>query len=111
MSEPVRFFLDEHQDRVLLTALRRAGIDADSVVTAGRRTLSDESHIEWARREGRVIVTFDPDFVEIAWSGVDHAGIAYCHGRKLSIGALIRRLTEIHATETAESMSGRVVFL
>jgi hypothetical protein len=55
----LRFFTDEDVYGAVAPALRREGIDAVSTPEAGRRGQSDESQLEWASSEGRVLVTFN----------------------------------------------------
>lgn len=55
----IRFFTDEDVYGAVATALRRARIDALSTPEVRRRGQSDESQLEWASAEGRVIVTFN----------------------------------------------------
>ncbi|HEY3026906.1 MAG TPA: DUF5615 family PIN-like protein [Pyrinomonadaceae bacterium] len=63
MADRIRFHLDEHVDPAIATALRRAGIDVTTTNDAGLRTKDDEVHLNFARSEGRVIVTRDQDFL------------------------------------------------
>jgi len=55
----IRFFTDEDVYGVIAVALRAAGYDARSAPESGRRGESDESQLEWAGNEGRVLVTFN----------------------------------------------------
>lgn len=85
---PIRFHLDENVDHAVGVGLRRRGIDvttaSDSQLIGG----SDLDHVEFALREGRVIVTHDADFLRIAHKGPAHAGIAFCRARDWSIGEM-----------------------
>jgi uncharacterized protein with PIN domain len=106
----VRFLLDEHLGRALASGLQRRGIEAATVHDVGRRSASDESHLLWARENGWVLATGDQDFVRLAAVHLDHAGIAFYPNRR-SIGTLVRRLSELAAAETMESMRGRVEYI
>ena len=86
MNEQIRFHLDEQVNSRIARELRRRGIDVTTTVEAGLRTHSDESQLEFSRREGRVIVTHDDDFLSMANSNSDHPGIAYCKQNTRSIG-------------------------
>jgi len=77
MADRIRFHLDEHVDPAIATALRRAGIDVTTTVEAGLRTKNDEAQLQFARTEGRVIVTRDQDFLRLAAQMGDHRGIVF----------------------------------
>lgn len=72
--ERIRFHLDENVDPVIATALRRYGIDVTTTVEAGLRSVDDNGQLAYARREGRVIVTHDEDFLRLAVGDMAHAG-------------------------------------
>lgn len=76
-TERIRFHLDENVDPVIAIALRRYGIDVTTTVEAGLRTADDESQLAFAKRESRVVVTHDDDFLRLAARDADHPGIAY----------------------------------
>ena|SRR5580765_3814540 len=76
MADRIRFHLDEHVDPAIATALRRAGIDVTTTNEAGLRTKDDQAHLEFARAEGRVIVTRDQDFPRLASTTI-HSGIVF----------------------------------
>lgn len=65
MAERIRFHLDEHVDPDVARALRQHRIDVSTTVEAGLRMASDTDQLDYARREGRVLVTHDADFC--AW--------------------------------------------
>ena len=77
MADRIRFHLDEHVDPAIATALRRAGINVSTTIEAGLRTKNDESHLQFARAEERVIVTRDHDFLCFAAQIGDHRGIVF----------------------------------
>ena len=77
MSKAVRFYLDEHVGHAIAKGLRRRSIDVLTLREASMLGASDEEHIAFARRQGRVIVTYDDDFLRLAAEVPDHAGIVY----------------------------------
>lgn len=111
MAQRIRFHLDENVDPVIATALRQYGIDVTTTVSAGLRTSGDEAQLAFARREGRVLVTHDNDFLRLAAQDPDHSGIAYCHLEARSIGEVIRGLRLIYEVLLPEEMRGHVEFL
>lgn len=91
--------------------LRRHEIDVLTAQESGRCGASDRDQLEFAFQEGRVLVTFDPDFLMLHKSGLSHAGICWCPEQKHSIGQLIQALLLIHGVLDGESMKNHVEFL
>lgn len=77
---------------------------------AGTLKASDETHVERARAEGRVIFTQDDDFLRLHAAGTDHAGIVYTP-QGTSIGDIIRGLMLIYQVLDTEDMRGHVEYL
>ena len=98
-------------DPDIARALRRYGIDVTTTVDAGLRTGDDPAHLDFIRREGRVIVTHDADYLRHASQSSDHPGIAYCHMGARSIGEIIRSLILIYEVLTPKEMGGHVEYL
>lgn len=86
-------------------------VDALTVQDAGRRGASDLEQLRYAFDEGRVLVTFDPDYLEIVDTGIEHAGIAWCRSTKYSVGELINSLLCVHAVITPEEMRNHIEYL
>lgn len=92
--------------------LRAAGFDAISTPEAGRLSESDISQLEWAAREGRVLLTFNvSDFARLHFDwltqGRHHAGLIV----QRPIGDTIRRATNLGNTLSAEEMQDRLEYL
>ena len=110
----VRFFTDEDVYANVAPALRRAGFDAISTPESGRLGESDEAQLDWATREGRVIVTFNVAHFATLHSewlnrSRSHAGMIVSSQRP--IGDLIRRLLNLAAAVDADRMRNRIEFL
>ena len=110
----VRFFTDEDLYGAIAAALRRAKVDVCSTPEVGRRGHSDESQLEWASAQGRVLVTFNvAHFTELhaTWlrQGRRHAGIVVSSQRP--IGDVVRRLMHLSTELDAESMCDHLQFL
>lgn len=108
------FFLDEDIYRATTSSLRKAGYDVTSTPETGRLGESDESQLQWASGESRVIVTFNvAHFAKLhsEWmkQGRHHAGIIVSSQR--SVGDLSRRLLHLAATLDADAMKDRLEFL
>lgn len=111
MSDRIGFFLDQHIPEAVTRGLERRGVDALSAQDAGRCGLSDLEQLEYARREQRVIVTFDDDFLTLAALGITHTGIAFSPASKYSIGELLRALLLIYEILTPSEMHNHIEFL
>jgi predicted nuclease of predicted toxin-antitoxin system len=111
MSVDIRFHLDENVHHAVADGLRRRGVEVTTSPEAGLRSAEDERHVEFARSEGRVIFTHDPDFLRLNALGVNHHGIAFCQVGTRSIGEIIRALFDLWLHETAEAMQNRVMYL
>lgn len=107
----IRWHLDEHVDRAVANALRGRGIDVTTTIDAALISASDEDHVAFALREGRVIFTHDADYLRLASQGVRHAGIAYCPPNHQRIGRIIRWLTLLSDVSSNEEMVGKIEFL
>ena len=71
---------------------------------------TDQQHLEFASREGRVMFTQDEDFLKFHAAGLEHAGIVYAH-QGTSIGDVIRGLMLVRQLLSAEEMKQQVEFL
>lgn len=111
MAPAIRFHLDEHVDTAVAEGLRRRAIDVTTTVDADLLGEDDLVHLSYARAEGRVIFTNDPDFLRLHDQGVQHSGIVYCHQQSRSIGEVIRGLELIWEILEPEEMQNRVEFL
>ncbi len=111
MAEPVRYFFDQHIHAAVAHGLQNQGLDVLTAQDAGRCGLDDPDQLQFATAEGRVLVTHDTDFLVLAASGVQHAGIAWCHAKKYSIGELIQMLVLLHNVYDADGMKNCVEYL
>jgi predicted nuclease of predicted toxin-antitoxin system len=75
MPRKIRFYLDEHVPRAVVQGLRERGVDIKTVVEAGLLSASDDTHVQQARAERRVIFTQDSDFLRLHAAGDPHCGI------------------------------------
>jgi len=107
----IKFHLDEHIDPAIAAALRHHGIDVTTTLESGLRTEGDEAQWAFVRRENRVMVSHDPDFLRFASGTTSHPGIAFCHMGTLSVGEIVGRLILIHEVLLPEEMEGRVEYL
>ena len=69
MAEPIRFYFDQHVQGAVAAGLRQNGVDVLTAQEAGRCGLSDPDQLAFAAAEGRVMVTFDSDYLALHQSG------------------------------------------
>ena len=110
MAERIRFHLDEHVDPAIAMALRRAGIDVTTTNEAGLRTKDDEIHLDFARAEGRVIVTRDQDFLSMSRRVTDHSGIVFYTANQ-SMREIIEGLILIYEIMVPGELAGNIEYL
>lgn len=91
--------------------LRRRGVDVLTAQEAGRCSLPDDAQLAFASQAGRVLVTFDADFLALAVSGVRHAGLIFCSATKYTVGELIAALLLAHSVLEPDDMRDHVEFL
>ncbi|PSQ97968.1 MAG: hypothetical protein BRD55_00780 [Bacteroidetes bacterium SW_9_63_38] len=106
----VRYYLDEHIAEAVATGLRNRGIDVRTLSEAGMLGAGDEDHLAYAYEEGRVLVTYDDDFLRLAAQIEEHGGVALAP-QEQSIRELVRGPTLIAEEMEREEMEGHVEFL
>ena len=104
------FLTDEHIASAVALGLRARGIDAATAAEARQLGASDAALLAFARTEGRVLITADPDHLHLHADGTPHAGILFAP-RKAGIGILIGGAMLIAEVLSAEEMANRVEFL
>ncbi len=108
MADALRFYLDQHIYGAVAAGLRHHGIDVLTCQEAGRCGLTDTEQLAFATVEGRVIVTFDPDFLALHNSGIAHEGIAWRPATKYPIGQRIQMLVLLHGVADRAAMRARL---
>jgi hypothetical protein len=112
VAEPLRFYLDQHIHSAIASGLRQHGIDVLTAQEAGQCGLSDTDQLAFATSEERVMVTHDTDYLELAASGVAHAGIAWGDATKYRlVGPLLQMLLLLHGVLDRDDMRNRVEYL
>lgn len=107
----IRFHLDESADGRLGRALRRRGFDITFPVEVGLLESSDEEHLAFAFREGRVVITQDDDFLKLHHSGTKHAGIAYYKPGRHTVAELVSFVCLLHDCLESAEMVGQIQYL
>ena len=106
-TSAVKFYLDENLSPEIRNQLRLQGID----VIRGPLRAKDTRHLHRATAMGRVVCTEDRDFLRLASSGIEHAGIIRGRQRRHSIGDWVKYLQLVHAACDAEEMRNTVSFV
>jgi hypothetical protein len=111
-------FIDEDScDARFIAELRRLGFDVVTVYELGRASFADESHVEFATQEDRLIVTAnDHDFRRIQgeWghAGRSHPGmLIWSQERWKSPEGLARRIAEVAGEFDSDSLRDAVFYL
>jgi predicted nuclease of predicted toxin-antitoxin system len=107
----IKFYFDESVELAASEQTLASGLDAVSAHSLEALGDKDTTHLARATQMGRVLCTYDADFLRLASTGLGHAGIVYAKPRKISIGGWIRELRSLHARQTAEEMIDQVIFL
>ena len=82
MSAAIKFYTDTHIAKAVAVQLRARGVDVVRCEEVGLAEVDDLEHLEYATREGRVVISADRDFLRLhaRWQaeGKRHSGIMYC---------------------------------
>ena len=107
----MKFYLDEHIPKGVVEGLRRRGVDVLTVQEAGRLGDSDEKQLAFATREGRVLVTFDDDFLRLDAAGIPHTGIVFSQTGRQTVGELIESLMLVANVIEPNEMKNHIEFI
>jgi Domain of unknown function (DUF5615) len=111
MADVIRLYADQHYPAPVIAGLCRRGIDVLTAQDANLCGASDPDQLAFATQQGRVLISFDSDFLHLHQSGLAHSGIAWCPATKHSIGALIQMLVLLQNVVPASEMIGQVEYL
>lgn len=111
---PIRFFTDEDVYGSVARRLRELGFEATSTPEADRLGATDQTQLEWAVQEGRVLLTFNvADFARLhgEWMSLPrhHADLVVSSQRP--VGDLLRRVMSLASALGAEEMRDRLEYL
>jgi predicted nuclease of predicted toxin-antitoxin system len=108
-------YMDHHVDGRITAGLRHRGYEVLTAFEDGHDRSSDVAMLARAAELGRVVFTFDQDFLEIAadWeaTGRSFAGIVYGRTQDLSIGEAVRDLELIVQAVSAEGIENTVIWI
>ena len=108
-------YMDVHIPAAITDGLRRNGLDVLTSQEDRTRTASDEELLSRAESLGRLLFTYDEDFLAIAaaWqsSGRHFPGILYAAPMGMGIGRTIADITLIAEVCSLEEVANRVTYL
>ena len=107
----VLFYFDESVELAVSEQLAVSGIDVVSAHSLQQLGDSDPNHLIRASELGRVLCTYDQDFLRLAAEGATHSGIIFAQQQRTSIGDWIREIQAIHSQIRAEDLVGQVIYL
>jgi len=106
----IRFYTDEQVSKAVIRGLRDRGVDVLTTPEANNLHATDIDHLRFAWSEQRVLFTQDDDFLKLAASGAEHAGIIYAP-QSIPIGQIVRGLILIYEVLDSDDMKGHVEYL
>jgi predicted nuclease of predicted toxin-antitoxin system len=107
----LKFYFDESVELAVSEQLLAGGLDVVSVHSLDKLGDKDPNHLKRASEMGRILRTYDTDFLQLAVEFIDHNGIIFAQASKSSIGGWVREIRALHARLTAEDAMGQVIFL
>lgn len=107
----LRFYLDENVPIAVAEQLSLLDIDVVSARSQDQLGDTDINHLQRATEMGRVLCTYDQDFLRIASQNVSHARIAFALQYGATIGGWVRALRGLHAQLSAEAIVNQVKYL
>jgi hypothetical protein len=111
LDSEIRLYFDESVQVAVAEQMRDRGFDAVTVRDLGLLGDTDINHLQHASETGRVLCTFDYDFLRLHAEGVPHAGIIIAQHFETTIGDWVRALELICGAMTAEEMRNHVEYL
>jgi hypothetical protein len=97
--------------RAVSEQLAAGGLDVVSAHSLEVLADNDPIHLQRASDMGRVLCTYDNDFLRLVKEDVEHSGVVFAQQNKASIGGWVRELRLLHASKEAEEVIGQVIFL
>ncbi len=111
MDSDIRLYFDEGVQVSIAEQMRRLGIDAVTVRDLRLLGETDIQHLRRATEMGRVLCTYDTDFLRLHAQGHEHAGIIFGIQNQASVGDWVRALELICQVMTAADMVNHIEYL
>lgn len=110
-SNELTYYFDESVELSVSEQLRAGGLDVVSAHSLDTLGDADQNHLERSTEMGRILCTYDADFLRLASEGVEHSGIIFAQQQKASIGGWVKEIRSLHARFQVGDLVGQVVFL
>ena len=111
----VALYMDEHIPRAITLGLRLRQVDVLTAQEDHSDSLPDPALLDRATALGRVLVTFDDDFLDEAArqqnQGIPFAGILYGHPLRISVGPCVNDLELVAKAGRPEELANHVQYL
>lgn len=107
----IRFYLDENVSPEIADQLRRRGIEVFTTQELGTLGDSDLNHLMRASSLGSVLCTHDADYLALAQSGIEHAGVVFGRSSQHGIGDWVKALELIYLVYQPEAMQNHIEYL
>jgi predicted nuclease of predicted toxin-antitoxin system len=105
----MKFYVDENINSSIVLGLEQRGFDL-AYVAEENPGVFDKEHLLNARRQERVIVTADEDFLRLD-KNLDHNGIFFLTDQEEDVGATIRKIAEISSKISREQFRNHIKFI
>ncbi|WP_197527536.1 DUF5615 family PIN-like protein [Pirellulimonas nuda] len=102
--------MDESADFRIATGLRRRERDCTTSADEGLLSESDETQFAFSVQQGRVLITRDHDFRELASAVIDHPGVVFCK-RRSHFGAIVKELDGMASSMRASDFRGKLFYV
>jgi len=104
----IRLLLDQGMSRTTASILRAEGCEVAHVAEIGMARATDQEILDYARREGMVVVTLDADFhAQLALAGADQPSVIRIREERLrgmEQAALISRILALLGDELSRGV-------
>lgn len=110
MPQTPRFHLDESVTKAIADGLRLRERDCTTTPELGMLGASDEEQLAYAKREGRILITSDQDFLALIRDDTDHPGVVYYAGRR-HFGQVVTHVDELCFAMSAKDFRGKTIYL
>lgn len=107
----LKFYFDESVELAVSEQLLAGGLDVVSAHGLNKLGDKDPNHLQRATEMGRILCTYDTDFLQLAAEFPNHGGIIFAQHQKASIGGWVREVRALHARLNAEDVVEQVIFL
>ena len=111
LAAQIRFYLDENVPVAIATQLHRRGVDVVTVRDLGFLGDTDTTHLARAARVGYVLCTNDADYIDLAATGIEHAGIVFGQQHKHGVGEWVRFLELLASVLEPDEMRNCVEYV